>query len=62
MQLASSLDIREKAKPSRRVWVPKFEKTEKRPLGIPIISCRAKQSLVKMALEPGWEAKFEPWF
>jgi RNA-directed DNA polymerase len=31
-----------------------------RPLGIPTIRDRAKQMLVKMALEPTWEAKFEP--
>ncbi|MGL5028721.1 MAG: reverse transcriptase/maturase family protein, partial [Wolbachia pipientis] len=34
--------------------------SEHRPLGIPTISCRAKQTLVKMALEPEWEAKLEP--
>ena len=33
---------------------------EKRPLGIPILSDRACQALVKLALEPEWEAKFEP--
>ncbi len=61
MQLANSLNIREKAKPSRRVWIPKSVKpTEYRPLGIPTIADRAKQTLVKMALEPEWEAKFEP--
>lgn len=58
--LANSLDIREKAKPSRRIWIPKPGKTEKRPLGIPTITDRAKQTLVKMALEPEWEAKLEP--
>nr|WP_253307340.1 reverse transcriptase N-terminal domain-containing protein [Rickettsia endosymbiont of Ceutorhynchus assimilis] len=60
LQLANSLDIREKAKPSRRIWIPKPGKDEKRPLGIPTISDRAKQTLVKMALEPEWETKFEP--
>lgn len=58
MLLTNSLDIREKAKPSRRIWIPKPGKTEKRPLGIPTITDRAKQTLVKMALEPEWEAKF----
>ncbi|MFP3032305.1 MAG: group II intron reverse transcriptase/maturase [Wolbachia sp.] len=58
LKLANSLDIREKAKPSRRIWIPKPRKTEKRPLGIPTITDRAKQTLVKMALEPEWEAKF----
>ena len=31
-----------------------------RPLGIPIMEDRAKQALVKSALEPEWEAQFEP--
>ncbi len=59
--LANSLDIREKAKPSRRVWIPKSGRpSEHRPLAIPTIADRVKQTLVKMALEPEWEAKFEP--
>ena len=33
---------------------------EKRPLGIPTIFDRARQALVKLALEPEWEARFEP--
>jgi len=49
-----------KAKPVRRVWIPKPGKTEKRPLGIPVIEDRARQALVKLAMEPEWEAKFEP--
>lgn len=46
--------------PVRRVWIPKPGKAEKRPLGIPTMMERAKQALVKMALEPAWEAVFEP--
>lgn len=49
-----------KAKPVRRVWIPKPGKDEKRPLGIPIMEERARQALAKLALEPEWEAKFEP--
>jgi RNA-directed DNA polymerase len=49
-----------KAKPVRRVWIPKPGKDEKRPLGIPVMEDRARQALVKLALEPEWEAKFEP--
>lgn len=49
----------QKAKPVRRVWIPKPGKTEKRPLGIPVMAERAKQALVKAALEPEWEAVFE---
>jgi RNA-directed DNA polymerase len=51
---------RKKPKPVRRVWIPKPGKAEKRPLGIPTMVERAKQALVKLALEPAWEARFEP--
>jgi len=40
--------------------IPKPGKAEKRPLGIPTMRDRALQCLVKLALEPEWEAKFEP--
>lgn len=46
--------------PVRRVWIPKPGKTEKRPLGIPVMRDRAHQCLIKLALEPEWEARFEP--
>jgi RNA-directed DNA polymerase len=46
--------------PVRRVWIPKPGKTEKRPLGIPVMLDRALQALAKLALEPEWEARFEP--
>jgi RNA-directed DNA polymerase len=49
-----------KTRPVRRVWIPKPGSTEKRPLGIPVMEQRARQALVKLALEPEWEAKFEP--
>jgi RNA-directed DNA polymerase len=49
-----------KAKPVRRVWIAKPGKSEKRPLGIPILYDRASQALAKLALEPEWEAHFEP--
>jgi RNA-directed DNA polymerase len=60
LKLATSLDLSEKSKPVRRVWIDKPGKPEKRPLGIPVMRDRAKQALVKMALEPEWEARFEP--
>jgi RNA-directed DNA polymerase len=46
--------------PTRRVWIPKPGKPEKRPLGIPTMRDRACQALAKQALEPEWEARFEP--
>ncbi len=59
MALVNTLKLGNKSKPTRRIWIPKPNKAEKRPLGIPTITERAKQTLVKMALEPEWEAKFE---
>jgi RNA-directed DNA polymerase len=46
--------------PVRRVWIPKPGKAERRPLGIPTMLERSKQALAKLALEPEWEAVFEP--
>jgi RNA-directed DNA polymerase len=60
LKLANELNLSEKSKPVRRVWIPKPGKSEKRPLGIPTMADRAKQAFVKLALEPEWEAKFEP--
>lgn len=59
-KLIKDLRIDGKASPIRRVFIPKPGKTEKRPLGIPTIRDRAKQMLMLLALEPEWEAKFEP--
>jgi RNA-directed DNA polymerase len=60
LTLAKNLHLNGKASIIKRVWIPKPGKTEKRPLGIPTIQDRAKQALAKLALEPEWEAKFEP--
>ncbi|NEO56971.1 MAG: group II intron reverse transcriptase/maturase [Okeania sp. SIO3B5] len=49
-----------KASPTRRVYIPKPGKDEKRPLGIPTMYDRALQALVKLGMEPEWEARFEP--
>ena len=59
LELVEELRQPYRSKPLRRVWIPKPGRDEKRPLGIPTIKDRAMQAVVKMALEPYWEAKFE---
>ncbi|MGF1487321.1 MAG: group II intron reverse transcriptase/maturase [Prochloraceae cyanobacterium] len=56
----SLIPLTGKSDPVRRVWIPKPGKDEKRPLGIPTMEDRARQCLVKLVLEPEWEARFEP--
>jgi RNA-directed DNA polymerase len=46
--------------PTRRVWIPKLGTDQRRPLSIPTLHDRALQALVKLVLEPEWEARFEP--
>jgi RNA-directed DNA polymerase len=58
--MAEDLKPTDKSKPIRRVWIPKPGKKEERPLGIRVMRDRAIQALVKAALEPEWESRFEP--
>ncbi|MBD2606197.1 group II intron reverse transcriptase/maturase [Scytonema hofmannii FACHB-248] len=60
LTLVANLKLSSKVAPTRRVWIPKPGTEEKRPLGIPTMNDRALQALVKMAIEPEWEARFEP--
>jgi len=60
LHLAQTLSLSPKTHPVRRVWIPKSGTSEFRPLGIPVMADRAGQALAKLALEPEWEAKFEP--
>lgn len=49
------------AKPTRRIYIPKAGKPgQERPLGIPTLRNRVAQAIVKNALEPSWEARFDP--
>jgi RNA-directed DNA polymerase len=58
--LVDKIKLGTRAKPTRRVWIPKLGTSEERPLGIPTMNDRALQALVKLVLEPEWEARFEP--
>lgn len=60
LDLINKINLGSKVKPTRRVWIPKPGTEEKRPLGIPTMEDRTLQALVKLGLEPEWEARFEP--
>jgi RNA-directed DNA polymerase len=63
MQLADRIGRRAepfRAMPVRRVYIPKPGSRKRRPLGIPVVVDRVHQARVVNALEPEWEARFEP--
>ena len=59
LEFAKNLCIDGQSSKIKRIWIPKPGKKKKRPLGIPTITDRAKQMLVKIALEPEWEYRFQ---
>jgi len=53
-------DKKYKAKPLRRVYIPKPGKTKTRPLSIPTMYDRAMQALYALALQPISETTSDP--
>ena len=49
-----------RVQPSRRVWIPKPGRSERRPLSIPTVHDRIVQAALKLVAEPVFEADFLP--
>ena len=49
-----------RVQPSRRVWIPKPGRAERRPLSIPTVRDRIVQAALKLVVEPVYEAGFLP--
>ena len=61
VRVHQSVTLVESARAVRRVYIPKASNRAKlRPLGIPVLLDRCHQQRVRHALEPEWEARFEP--
>ena len=58
IELARNLKITVTSKPTRRVWIPKPGRDEKRPLGIPTMYDRVLQAAVKATIEPELRCTF----
>ena len=60
-RLANTLHLDGTATALRRLWIPKRgSRTAKRPLGLPTQADRARQTVVRQALAPAWEANLSP--
>jgi RNA-directed DNA polymerase len=60
LDLADRLSLTAVTQPVRRVRIPKPGTEETRSLGLPTRQDRARQTVVKLALAPPWEARCEP--